>query len=80
MEETMITRAAWVNQQQDPEQPADKVLIVEDSKSIRGALKPELERVCGVEVLVAATYAEAVDIFKTQGSSLFLAIHVKTFH
>jgi PAS domain S-box-containing protein len=74
MSRSEITWAAWVNQQQDPEQPADKVLIVEDSKSIRGALKPELERVCGVEVLVAATYAEAVDIFKTQGSSLFLAI------
>lgn len=52
----------------------DKVLIVEDSRSIRLALKPELERVCGVEVLMAETYAEATSLIEAQGPSLFLAI------
>jgi len=56
------------------EPPANKILIVEDSKSIRRALKPRLESVCGVEVLLAETYAQAVDILDTQGSNLFLAI------
>ena len=56
------------------ESPANKILIVEDSRSIRRALKPRLESVCGVEVLLAETYAQAVDIIDTQGPNLFLAI------
>lgn len=56
------------------EQRNDTILIVEDSKSIHMALKPMLERVCTVHVLVAETYAEAVKIIDLQGPSLFLAI------
>lgn len=54
--------------------PADKVLVVEDSKAIHMTLKPALERACGVEVLVAETYDEAVAAMDALGGELFLAI------
>lgn len=53
---------------------SDKVLLVDDSKSIRLALKASLESVCGVEVLVAETYREAEELLSFYGSTLFLAI------
>ncbi len=53
---------------------ADKILIVEDSKTIHKALKAALENVCGAEVLVAETYETAVEVIDAQGSNLFLAI------
>ncbi len=54
--------------------PADKVLIVEDSKPIHMTLKPALEKACGAEVVVAETYEEAVGVIEEQGSTFFLSI------
>jgi PAS domain S-box-containing protein len=52
----------------------DKVLVVEDSKSIRLAMKASLESFCDLEVLTAKTFQEAEVILSTHGSTLFLAV------